>query len=143
MTLRIREARPADAPAIARLSEQLGYSVEPEFVTQKLRDLLSRKDHAVFVADQAGRIVGWVHVHERVFLYVPPFAEIGGIVVDEAHRGEGIGKRLMERCEQWAKKAGYGEIRLRSGGTRKKAHAFYRGIGYENIKWQEVFRRTW
>lgn len=57
MTLRIREARPADAPAIARLSEQLGYSVEPEFVTQKLRDLLSRKDHAVFVADQAGRIV--------------------------------------------------------------------------------------
>jgi hypothetical protein len=29
---------------------------------------------------------------------------------------------------------------FRSGGHRKEAHQFYEGIGYENIKWQEVFR---
>jgi hypothetical protein len=37
-----------------------------------------------------------------------------------------------------AREKGYQEIRLRSGGQRKEAHEFYKGIGYKNIKWQEV-----
>jgi GNAT superfamily N-acetyltransferase len=46
----------------------------------------------------------------------------------------------MQKAEEWAKDKGFSEVRLRSGGHRKEAYQFYEGIGYENIKWQEVFR---
>ncbi|WP_108022933.1 GNAT family N-acetyltransferase [Melghirimyces profundicolus] len=139
--VRIRSARVEDAPALTILSAQLGYPCDPDDVSRRLAELMHRPDHAVYVAETGGHVIGWVHVHERQFLYTPPFGEIGGIVVDEAYRKSGAGKLLMAECEGWAVRSGLAEIRLRSGEIRSEAHEFYQKIGYENVKSQKVFRR--
>ncbi|MGB9593658.1 MAG: GNAT family N-acetyltransferase, partial [Anaerolineae bacterium] len=106
-----------------------------------LRTIGQRPDHAVFVAEAEGVVVGWVHVYAVATLESPAHAEIGGLVVDEAHRGRGIGRALMERAEAWARGMGLHTVRLRSNVIRAEAHAFYERIGYAPVKTQKVFAK--
>lgn len=131
-----------DAGRIAALSGQLGYPAAEEDVLGRLRAIGQRPDHAVFVAEAAGRVVGWVHVYTVATMESPAHAEIGGLVVDEAHRGRGIGRALMQRAEAWARDAGLGMVRLRSNVIRAEAHDFYERIGYALVKTQKVFAKV-
>jgi len=70
-------------------------------------------------------------------------AEIGGLVVEEGWRGSGIGRRLMQQAEQWAQEQGCWAMHVRSNILRERAHRFYERLGYQSIKTQRVFRRTW
>lgn len=137
----VRPAGEQDAASIAVLSGQLGYPAEREAVRKRLRAILQRPDHAVFVAETAGQVIGWVHVYAVTPLESAAHGEIGGLVVDAAHRGRGIGRALMERAEAWARDAGLGAVRLRSNVVRAEAHAFYEGIGYTLVKTQKVFAK--
>jgi GNAT superfamily N-acetyltransferase len=140
MIMPIREAQITDSLEIARLCSQLGYDVSESEVWGRLRKILADRDHAVYVMEVSpNEIAGWVHVHGRHLIEAQSFAEIGGLVVDHPYRRKGIGETLMRKCEEWAGKKGYREVRLRSGGHRKEAHAFYSSIGYQNTKWQQVF----
>lgn len=138
----IRTAGERDAESIAVLSGQLGYPTETEAVRERLRAIAGRPDHAVFVAEAAGQVIGWVHVYEVITPESPAHAEIGGLVVDAAHRKRGVGRALMERAEAWARAAGLGMVRLRSNVVRAEAHAFYEGIGYALVKTQKVFAKN-
>lgn len=137
----IRIAETFDALDIAKLSNQLGYPAAEDQLLQRLTNLLLDDDNAVFVMELEGKVIGWVHVHGRHLIESPDFAEIGGLVVDHAHKRKGIGEKLMRQCEEWARAKGYGLIRVRSGGQRKEAHEFYNRIGYTNVKSQQVFNR--
>ncbi|RZT23502.1 GNAT family N-acetyltransferase [Fictibacillus sp. BK138] len=111
-----------------------------EQVEERFKKIYEEKDSIIFLYEMNNTICGWVHVYGKCIIQLE-YAEIGGLVVDTAYRGKGIGKHLMRKAEEWAIEKGYSEIRLRSGGHRKEAHDFYERIGYENIKWQEVFSR--
>ncbi|MGM0837995.1 MAG: GNAT family N-acetyltransferase [Bacillota bacterium] len=138
--MQIRNARMADSKEIARLSFQLGYEVSESHVEKQLEKLLQWEDHQVYVIEESEtEIAGWVHVHGRHVIESHSYAEIGGLIVNNKHRRKGVGETLMRNCEEWARNKGYQEVRLRSGGQRKEAHEFYRKIGYQNVKWQEVF----
>jgi GNAT superfamily N-acetyltransferase len=136
----IRLAMIADAKEIARLCLQLGNQIRVEQVEDRLEKINQEKDSVIFLYVMDNLICGWVHVFGKCIIQLE-YAEIGGLVVDTEYRGKGIGKNLMRKAEEWAMEKGYSEIRLRSGGHRKEAHTFYKSIGYENIKWQEVFSR--
>jgi GNAT superfamily N-acetyltransferase len=137
----IRTANIGDSIELARLSEQLDYPVTEGEMEYRLQRLNSDPNNAVFVFDTSdGHLAGWVHVFGRLLLELE-YAEIGGLVVDSDFRRQGIGEKLMNKCEDWAKENGYHEIRLKSGGKRKDAHAFYECIGYENTNWQQVFKK--
>jgi GNAT superfamily N-acetyltransferase len=135
----IRRAMLADAKEIARLCLQLGNQIRVEQVEERLKKINREKDSVIFLYEMDNLICGWVHVFGKCIIQME-YAEIGGLVVDTEYRGKGVGKKLMQKAEEWAKDKGFSEVRLRSGGHRKEAHQFYEGIGYENIKWQEVFR---
>ncbi len=99
-------------------------------------------DDAVWVAETAeARVIGWVHVSVRRLVESDPEAEIGGLIVDEEHRGSGAGRLLMERAEQWARAKGLPSVYLRSNVVRQAAHAFYRKLGYQVVKTQHAFRK--
>jgi len=141
--LRIRTMTPADAPAIARLTTQLGYPSEPADIERRFALIAGDPDDAVFVAQApSGQVVGWVHAHGRHLLEAEPFAEIGGLVVDEAWRGQGVGAALVAEAERWAAENGYAEVCVRSNTIREAAHRFYQRLGYRPVKAQQVFRKT-
>ena len=141
--IQIRLASSSDAPAIAGLCDQLGYPTTVEQAHQRLEALLSRPDHAIFVAlDAAGQVTGWIHLHGTHHLQAEPYAEIGGLVVDAAHTGQGIGAVLVQHGESWVIAQGYPQLRVRSNVIRAEAHKFYLKHGYSLHKSQHVFVKS-
>jgi GNAT superfamily N-acetyltransferase len=134
-----RAAQIDDAPAVAALVTQLGYDAAPDDVAARLAHVLGRSDQRFIVAEAGGRLVGWVHVELAEYVESGTFAVIGGLVVDRAHRRQGIGAALMDEAEAWARQQGCAVMRLWSSTTRTPAHRFYAGLGYEQAKTQYSF----
>jgi GNAT superfamily N-acetyltransferase len=103
----------------------LRYPVETSQIVERLQYISVRTDHVVYVAESNQKLIGWIHAHVRFLIESSPFVEIGGLVVDSANRGEGIGKQLVKTCEQWAAKSGFTKIRVRTNQTRSDAVHFY------------------
>jgi GNAT superfamily N-acetyltransferase len=58
------------------------------------------------------------------------FARIASLIVDEAWRDRGVGRRLVETIEVWAREHGCDVVEVTSGNQRSDAHRFYEGLGY-------------
>ena len=142
MSPMIRLARLEDTDALANLAGQLGYPSTVEQIRRRFEVLMEKSDeNAVFVAEANGKILGWVHVHIYSLLVDDPETEIGGLVVDEAARGQRIGEELMQAAEAWTLEKGCSSVYLRSNVIRTHAHEFYKRIGYSVIKSQYAFRK--
>ena len=137
----IRLARVGDAGRIAELATQLGYPTTLEQMQWRLSQVGQAEERAVYVAVRDGRVVGWIHVCVRPLVQVDRAAEIEGLVVDEACRGQGIGRLLIRQVEQWVGEKGCDTIYVRSNIIRERAHVFYWELGYENIKTSLTFRK--
>jgi GNAT superfamily N-acetyltransferase len=128
----IRDARPADADEIARLLTQLGYPSEAEAVESRLDRLLIVGDR-VAVAELGGAVVGLAHLQVAPAIERDrPAAKLGALVVDEAHRGHGIGRALVEAMEEEARRRACELLYLTTSERRDDAHAFYERIGLEH-----------
>jgi GNAT superfamily N-acetyltransferase len=97
----------------------------------------------VFVAESdQGSLAGYVHVFKTKRLFLKPFAELGGLVVEKTFRGKGIGNTLLAAAEVWAEDQGCQEMRVRSNVLRERAHPCYLGAGYQDQKKQNVYLKT-
>lgn len=146
LTLIVRPVLLEDANAISQLSEQLGYKVSSDEVSQRIVQMsLHSGSNRAFVAclQSASRteIVGWIEVTLMQELQSPSFALITGLVVSDAHRSLGIGKRLCSEVEAWSREQGVAKIRVTSRISRERAHQFYLREGFERIKTWEVFEK--
>jgi len=139
----VRRATVADAAAIASLSAELGYPVEPGDIEKRLAAILEAPDQAVLVATGADRaVVGWIHGAEHLLLEVGSRCEILGLVVSSGHRRSGIGHRLLTAVEAWAHNRGLPEVSVRSNVLRESSHPFYEKHGYRRVKTQHAYRKT-
>lgn len=130
--MELREARIGDAAQIAALLEQLGYPAEEDAVRRRLERLERSEADATWVADDNGELVGLIGIHVSPALeYDGDAAKVSAIVVDEAHRGDGLGAQLMALAEGEARRRGCVLIFLTTAERRSDAHAFYRRLGYE------------
>jgi N-acetylglutamate synthase-like GNAT family acetyltransferase len=129
------ECRPAnaeDADRVAELLEQLGYPTTPEAATRRLQALTASRHDDVWVAESDGTIVGLVAIHVSGSLeYDGEIAKVSAVVVDEAARRQGVGEQLMALAEREARRRGCVLLFLTTAERRKDAHAFYRGLGFE------------
>lgn len=142
MKSNIRLCQISDAPPIAKLSEQLGYPVPVEEMERRLRRLADDPDHAVLVAGLAdGEVVGWIDVGVVFHLQSGAYCELGGLVVSEAVRGNGIGRELVAAAEQWAASRGLKKVLVRSNARRADAHRFYLREDYTMVKTSAVFEK--
>lgn len=138
----IREARAQDHARIAELAGQLMYASSANDITKRLEGMGESKEHAVFVARLAEEeIAGWIAVFVYRTVEADARAEVSGLIVDERYRSQGIGLRLLERAERWAREQGCRAIGLRSNVIRERAHAFYERQGYQHLKTQKSFRK--
>ena len=159
--VKIRHAAASDIPAMNELFQKdLGYAECTLEIVEKQFAGLDNSREAVFIAeaestDASGdshdgspdvtsdarlfRIAGVIHVEKYNVLYFPTMANILGIAVSADFRRQGIGSALLKRAEEWARENGAGSVRLNSGESRKKAHEFYRALGYIDDKKQLRF----
>jgi GNAT superfamily N-acetyltransferase len=129
----IRDAQAADARGIASLLTQLGYPSDGETVEERL-DRLRVVGDRVIVAELEGEVVGLVHLQVTPAIERDrPAGKLGALVVDEGHRGHGVGRALVEAAEQEARLRGCELIYLTTAERRDDAHAFYERLGLEHV----------
>jgi hypothetical protein len=58
----VRLARKDDVERAAELATQLGYRSTPEEMRRRLAQVGWVEDHAIYVAELYGRVVGWIHL---------------------------------------------------------------------------------
>ena len=80
-----------------------------------------------------------MHAVISEYLETGRFVAIGGLVVEKNHRRKGVGRKLMEEAERWAKDQGCSIVRLSSSSSRTPSHQFYELLGYTNLKTQYAF----
>lgn len=134
-----RIAEPDDADEIARLSEQWGYQSTKEKILHCLRSIKDNNDHVLYVLLKERHVIGWIHGIYSLRVESDPFVEIGGLVVDQDFRRQGLGKLLVDKIAEWSLFRNCKMIRVRCNMIRKEANAFYAGIGFVEIKQQKVY----
>lgn len=135
----VRAATEKDIPRILELYQQLSLSpgsyqkAAVDDCRRVFREMSTLPGYELLVAEEDDKVVG-----TTVLAILPgfahgtsPFAVVEYVVVDEKYRSRGIGKLLMEYVIARAKKAGCYKIMLTSDTRRRRAHQFYRSLGFE------------
>ena len=87
----------------------------------------------VYVAeDEHGEKLGFATVSHNTHFTGEGQAYIGELVTNEAAEGRGVGKALVQDCEQWAREQGYRILSLATGAANEGALGFYRHMGYQD-----------
>ena len=131
-----------DLAEFCELNKQLGYPASREKISKRIDDVLSHSSHTLMVAQTPqGKVVGWLHAFIRRVMIADLHVEVGGLVVDKNYRSQGIGNKLIEVCEAWARKKDIETMYVRSNILRKDAHGFYQRLGYEHLKTSNTFTK--
>jgi GNAT superfamily N-acetyltransferase len=97
---------------------------------------ISSHDAIVLVADEGGRLVGFLtgyqDLHSVRFGYR---AWVEDFAVDPERRSRGVGKLLLDAAKDWARERGATHLELDSAETRHDAHRFYER---ERPSWRSV-----
>jgi RimJ/RimL family protein N-acetyltransferase len=126
----IRQARPEDAPEMARLlaavaAERDRIGTEPPVDIDARSEEFARTAEASVIAVAGGRIVGHANVECDRF-----GAGEFGIVIDAGWRGRGVGSALMLAAIEWARAEGLHKLSLEVFPTNAPAIALYRKFGF-------------
>ena len=132
---RIERAKPGDANAVARLACELWPDHSPEEMAQDFESVLSDNVAAVFLYRQDGRAAGFAQCQLR-HDYVEgtetsPVGYLEGIYVQEPLRRQGIARKLLDACEDWARDQGCAEFASDCELTNLESQRFHRAVGFE------------
>ena len=133
--MRIREARPEDAPALAELLEELGYPASAVALRTRLRAFAAAGSF-VLIAEDGGRVLGLASATVLPLLHEDGgWCRLSALVVGADRRRAGIGRKLVGEVEERAAAAGCRYLEVTSGEQpeREAAHAFYEALGLEQV----------
>jgi ribosomal protein S18 acetylase RimI-like enzyme len=138
--MRIRQATIEDSAVIAQLMTQLmeasGYEdrqVSPEQIEESLQKKADSDASQVLLAEDKGQVLGLLSLSFRHTLFHPaPAALIDELVVEQGHRGRGIGQQLMAEAIERCRAAGCCEIEVSTERSNEAAQEFYRQHGFSH-----------
>ena len=139
--LRIRRMAETDAEVVATLASELGYPNEVESIRERIR-AISGSDLLLVAVDAPDSPIGFIQAHRVCIIEVGLRVEILGLVVSSSARRSGIGRRLIDEAERWAKHIGAEAVSVRSNTKRVEAHIFYPALGYQKMKTQAVYEKA-
>ncbi|MDG4826066.1 GNAT family N-acetyltransferase [Asanoa sp. WMMD1127] len=128
-----RAAGPGDLEAILGLYRQLHPSDPPPTdAAGTFERILDSPGLHLFVLDRDGAVVAttYLNVIPNLTRTGAPYAVIENVVVDQSHRGTGLGREIMAATLQAAWDAGCYKAMLQTGSRTPATHAFYRACGF-------------
>ena len=147
METTIRPAQPHDLPALGRLGAQLvrlhhGFD-QARFMAPAgdieagyqwfLGTQLEEPDVVIFVAEQAGDVVGYAYAGLEPQSWKElrdPAGFIHDVVVEERVRGQGIGARLVEAAAEWLEEHGAPRVMLWTAEKNPGAQRLFERAGF-------------
>ena len=130
----IERCESADFDGVFALLRQLwpGKELERETLRQIFGQAILAKSRVLLRATAGNEIVGFGSMTLKMHLWhAGLIAWVDELVVDERHRGEGVGKLLLEYLIGVARERGCRAMELDSAFHRLGAHAFYAEVGFE------------
>lgn len=128
--IKVRTARSADAPAVARLVKELGYDIGEIDIPARMDHLRRGGRAAIFVAEENGEVIGLATAHViSVLNRVRDVVWLTAIVVAESHRGQSVGRRLVRTVEEFAERSDCERFSVTTYTDFTGAQAFYRNCG--------------
>ena len=130
MKIAVRLATTSDTKELKRLNDMFN---GPDTNTMEgIMEGLAREDaEKVFVAQAEEGLVGFLcaqllkSICYRVF-----YVEITELFVEEAFRGQGVGRALMQTAENYYREMGIHDFQLFTGRDNQNAQQFYERMGY-------------
>ncbi len=94
---------------------------------------------AVFLALRGAQIAGYIGIHPQ-----SEYGHVIGMLVDERHRDQGVGRALLEAALDWARAQGLRDVSLLVFPHNERAIALYRKSGFEQRDYyvNDVTRQT-
>lgn len=141
----IREARPENVDAIARLMTDLGYPSTPESMRDRFGRISAYPAYHTLVAEHESSVLGMAGLETGLYYEVDGgYARICAFVMASGYRRRGVGGALIRAAERRAHVAGADYVFLNSGKHRPDAHSFYEESGYEltGYRFSKVLRDT-
>ena len=116
----------ADLRAAWPVVRQLRPALDEErFVSQALRQIENDDFRATVLYDETGTPRAFAGWRVMEMLAVGRHIYVDDLVTDEASRGRGYGKAMLDWLKAEAKRLGCERLQLDSGTQRRDAHAFY------------------
>jgi len=138
----IREIRESDAENYLSLCKMLDDETKlmmlepgerkttPDEQGQRLRDIASRHNQAIFVAEEDGNLVGFLSVTGGQFARNRYSAYIVIGILQE-HIGKGLGTALFQEMEDWSREHGIHRLELTVMVHNQRGVSLYEKMGFE------------
>jgi DNA-binding MarR family transcriptional regulator/N-acetylglutamate synthase-like GNAT family acetyltransferase len=118
----------------ALYADEYGWDVTMEgFIARIVSDYIENRDaarEAAWIAELDGRRAGCIFCVRRE----EDVAQLRLLLVEPWARGAGIGSRLVDRCLEFARSAGYGRIVLWTNDVLVDARRLYERAGFELLE---------
>ena len=137
--IQIRQARTADAGAVALLAGELAqsFAFSRRQFDLTYPQLLTERNACLLRAADGEQCIGYLLGFRQLTFYANgPVGWVEEVLVRSEHRGAGHGRALMSAFERWAAGQGCALVAL----ATRRAAPFYRALGYEDSA--AYFRKT-
>lgn len=118
---------------VRQLQDHAGLGDEALAVGKTFDVIINTPDFDIFVAKDRGKVIGLLTLWQRYSLFhAGKIAHIDELIIDERHRGKGVGSQLLEKAFEEAKAKGCIEIEVSTGKDNKKALRLYHKTGFKD-----------
>ncbi|MBL7683677.1 MAG: GNAT family N-acetyltransferase [Flavipsychrobacter sp.] len=128
----IRRAEPADVFVVYNMLCSLSQKEHDKLRFEKCYERNVSDERIIYmIAEVNGEPSGFISCHSQQLLHHSGTAyEIQEMYIDEAYRGNGVGKKMVAAVHSQIEPTEYDVFEVTSSNWREEAHAFYMNNGF-------------
>ena len=142
--MNIRKITKKDKANWMSLRTQLWSRAEPARLEEETNDILKDKGWGLFAVEHEGKLIGFIECSIRDKAPGCETNRIGyieGWFIAPAFRNLGLGKKLVEQGEKWAKDSGCREMASDTTSDYPLSPKAHKALGYKEVKRKFFYRK--